>query len=115
MQGRFWRKQLERERSFSSSPGCLQSRFSRYVEQILHHEGFPPIPESHSGVFIKEVATHSGRHLEDFVFPNDQYRAAGVEVHARLLPVIEAALIASDDPVDERYKVRFGCNFNYER
>jgi hypothetical protein len=111
--GRFWRNQAERRPTISDEPACLRSDFDRYVRLILHHEGYPPNPQSHSGVFIAEVTRQAGPQVEDLVFSNEQYRAAADEIGARLLPIINTALVTSDSLVDEDFKVPFGCNFNF--
>lgn len=108
----FYRVQREMSPDFTATPPCLQRDFGRFRELILHHEGLPPNPESHSGVFIQELLNRS-RVVEDVVGPNDKMPELQDIWEDRLLAATDAALVQADDPVDAAHNVRFGCTFNF--
>lgn len=111
--GDFWRRQAT-ERPAYGTP-CLRSRFASYVAVILAHEGVPPNPESHSGVFIREMEKSAGPVIEDLVVQNTELRSLADEAADRLSPVLERAVISADEPVDVQHPVPFGCEFNFEQ
>ncbi len=51
---------------------CVKSAFPRYVSLILAHEGLPPNPGSHSGVYLREFNASAGRRVEALVLPSDE-------------------------------------------
>lgn len=112
-QGEFWRRQSAGQPAYERAADCPRSRFGRYVELILAHEGYPPNPQSHSGVYIAEFTERAGPRLEDLVYPDTDRQAFADEIDARLVPVYAQAFAAADQPVDQNNPVRFGCSFNF--
>lgn len=111
--GDFWRRQAAERPAFGNP--CLQSQFDRYVQLVLAHEGDPPNPQSHSGVYIAEFQNRAGSRVEDLVYQNTELRAMGAEAVTRLAPALLEAATLADEPVDARYKVQFGCTFNWDQ
>jgi hypothetical protein len=113
--GEFWRHQSAGAPAFERDASCVRTQFDRYVQLILAHEGVPPSPQSHTGVFIAEFQKLAGPVLEDVVYPNSDRQGFADDVDARLAPVYTQSLAAADEPVDEHYGVPFGCTFNYSQ
>lgn len=111
--GDFWRRQAAERPAFGNP--CLRSQFDRYVQLVLSHEGYPPNPQSHSGVYIAEFQKRAGSRVEDLVYQNTELRAMGTAAVARLAPALAEAATLADEPVDARYKVQFGCTFNWDQ
>ncbi|WP_420129099.1 hypothetical protein [Longimicrobium sp.] len=109
--GAFYRRQAVTPPAFGAP--CLQRGFSRYVEQILAHEGFPVNPNAHTGVYLREYRSRAGRAVEDLVAPNDALPALGQLALSRLNPVGVHADAVSDYEVDTNHPVRFGCTFRW--
>lgn len=103
----FYRAQRVDPPAFSQTPPCLQRDFDRYVSLILHHEGYPPNPESHTGVFISEL-TPRARIVEDVVGPNDALHELQIIWEKRLEDATAQALVHAGDPVDDRFRIPFG-------
>jgi hypothetical protein len=114
-QGDFWRRQLASQPAFERQPFCLRSQFGRYIELVLAHEGYPPNPESHSGVYIAEVSRVAGPRVEGLVYPDIALQTMADDATATLDEVLAQAATAADRPVDERYGIPFGCSFNFDR
>lgn len=112
-QGEFWRRQSAGQPAYERAAGCLRSQFGRYVDLILAHEGYPPNPRSHSGVYIAEFSERAGPLLEDLVYPDTDRQAFADEIDVRLVPAYAQAFAAADQPVDQSNPVRFGCSFNF--
>ncbi|HEX6912083.1 MAG TPA: hypothetical protein VF142_16900 [Longimicrobium sp.] len=93
----------------------MRSQFPRYIELILAHEGLPPNPQSHSGVYIAEFSKLAGPALEDLVYLDTERQAFADAIDARLVPLYGQAFAAADEPVDLNHGVRFGCTFNVTR
>lgn len=108
----FYRMQRESSPEFSATPPCLRRNFDRYVALIRHHEGIPPNPESHAGVFVQEL-TNRSRVVEDIVGPNDSMNELQELWEDRLVEATNAAMQLADDPVDAKHPVPFGCEFNF--
>lgn len=113
--GDFWDRQARTQAPHSRTPECEQGRFDHYVELILAHEGLPPHPQSHTGVYIQEFSRRAGPQIESLVAPYSNRSALLDEAEGRLKETHTAALTAADDPVDERFGIDFRCDFNYRR
>jgi hypothetical protein len=113
--GTFWRQQASRQPDYSQQPVCVQGQFDRYVQLVLAHEGYPPTPQSHSGIFISEVRRLAGPAVEGLVFPDLARAELSDEVVRRLRTVAVQAFTAADEPVDRDHAVPFGCKFNFEQ
>jgi hypothetical protein len=92
---------------------CVRSGFPRYVELILVHEGLPMNPRSHSGVYLREFQRGAGPAVEGLVLPSTEMDVLLGDAERRIAAVHRAADEASDSEVDDKYKVRFGCNFKW--
>jgi hypothetical protein len=111
----FYNRQRPSASGVAMGAPCVQSDFDRYRQLILAHEGYPVNPRSHSGVFLREFSERAGPEVESFVVPNDQLGALMDLYVEKLVPVISHADAVSDTEVDSRYRVPFGCNFNWRR
>jgi hypothetical protein len=111
----FHRRQRVSASSIAQGSPCVQSGFDRYRTLILEHEGYPPNPNSHSGVFMREYQSRAGLAVEAVVVPNDQLQGMFDLYEARLQAVRTAADAQSDAEVDGQHPVAFGCNFDFTR
>lgn len=73
----FFKAQREMSPDFAATPPCLQRDFGGFVELILHHEGLPPNPESHTGIFIRELTNQSAV-VEDIVLDSTRVHGDGI-------------------------------------
>jgi hypothetical protein len=110
--GDFWKSQASSLPAYSERPPCLQRDFDRYVSQILRHEGVPPNPESHAGVYIAEFSSRAGLRVEGLVDLDTNRPALLDSAVARLNEVNQDAYVLADSPVDARHKIPFGCDFH---
>ena len=110
--GAFWRNQASSLPAHSEHPPCLQRDFDRYVSQILRHEGVPPNPESHTGVYIAEFSRSAGLRIEGLVGLDTNRPALLDSAVARLNEVYQNAYVLADSPVDARHRIPFGCDFH---
>lgn len=111
----FYRRQAVDARDVAHGAPCIQSRFDRYVELILAHEGYPSTSQSHSGVFLREYSRRAGPLVEDLVLPGDRHQQLAT-LYAEILDgVVAEADAVSDNVVDSQAKVSFGCTFNWGR
>lgn len=90
----------------------MQRDFDRYIRLILDHEGYPVNPESHTGVFISEL-TPRARVVEDVVGPNDALQELQTIWETRLEAAVAQAILQADEPVDDKFAIPFGCEFNF--
>lgn len=112
-QGDFWKRQASRQPDFSPRPVCVRGEWERYAEQILAHEGYPPSPQSHSGIFIAEFARLVGPEVESLVYPDNAVAELAAKSLERMEPLGDRAAAISGQPVDDRYGIPFGCEFFY--
>jgi hypothetical protein len=111
--GDFWRRQPSRRPEFSEIPPCIQGEFEQYVRLILAHEGVPPNPESHAGIYISEFSHRAGPRVEGLVYlDSDRQKMLDAAVLALNAVALEAHGLAND-PVDVHYAIPFGCEFYY--
>ncbi|HST61802.1 MAG TPA: hypothetical protein VLK84_24090, partial [Longimicrobium sp.] len=68
--GEFWRRQASSQPASSTRPACVQGEFDRYIALVLAHEGYPPNPQSHTGVFRSEFVRLAGPQVEELVYPD---------------------------------------------
>lgn len=108
----FYRQQRDNVRDVAQGAPCVKSGFDRYVELILAHEGYPSTPQSHSGVFLREYRQRASERVEDLAVPNDDLRSMAQLYGERLDAVQREADAVSDNEVDSRLPVRFGCEFS---
>jgi hypothetical protein len=108
----FYRAQRVDPPAFSQTPQCLQRDFDRFISLILHHEGYPVNPESHTGVFINEL-TARAREVEDVVGPNDALAELQSLWQQRLADAVRQSILQAGDPVDKDFPIPFGCEFNF--
>lgn len=113
--GDFWRRQASAPPAFSQRPLCVQRDFDRYVAQILKHEGAPPNPESHSGVYIAEFSRRAGSRVEGLVYVDAQRPAMLDSTVSVLNAVQEEAFTLANEPVDVQHGIPFGCEFNFDQ
>jgi hypothetical protein len=92
---------------------CVQTDFPTYVQLILAHEGMPPNPQSHTGVFLREFVVRARPAVEDIVFPNDALTSMNDMAEQRLTGIAAQADNTSDTEVDGHHKVPFPCNFKW--
>lgn len=113
--GDFWRRQASGQPAFSQDPPCVQSRFPQYIQQILAHEGYPPNPQSHVGVYLAEISRRAGVELEPLAYSVDDLPQMVEEIDKRVKSLSREAHMAAKDPVDRQYGIPFGCEFNFGR
>lgn len=111
----FYNRQRPSASGVAMGAPCVQSDFDRYRQLILAHEGYPVNARSHSGVFLREFSQRAGPEVEPLVVPNDQLGALMNLYLEKLIPLIKQADAVSKNEVDSRYRVPFGCNFNWRR
>ncbi len=113
IRGEFWRRQASRQPAFSERPACVQGSFERYVALVLAHEGLPPNPQSHTGVFRAEFARLAGPQVEELVYPDLSRSRLAQEALDRMGRAALQAFAAASEPVDKNHAIPFGCTFEF--
>lgn len=111
--GVFWRRQATGRPAFSERPPCVQNQFDHYVQLILSHEGYPPNPQSHSGVYLAEFTRLVAPDMEQLVYPMEARAQMITKADELLTRASDAAYVAAKTPVDLHYAIPFGCEFDF--
>lgn len=111
--GAFWERQASSQPAFSERPACVQGAFDQYVALVLAHEGFPPNPQSHTGVFKAEFSRLAGPQVEELAYPDLARSELAQAAVTRMENAAQQAYVAASGPVDENHGIPFGCTFEF--